>query len=191
MSGCVVWPLRLKVRAAKRASSAVLMAVRPNTPMKMPSTTSSVRPLRRVTSASDLRRLALKSLMPVPPCWKDDRADSMLPDGADVPLTPRRQHILPPSPQVLAGAHHASADGLIDASQQAEKGGCAAVRRLVDGKEVVHRHRAGEALQDDGSLGAGGEDPTDTLDLDQTSAGVMSGRRAFGFGFRHTSSPAA
>src|SRR5215469_16723548 len=37
----------------------MLMAVRPKTPMTMPSNTSRVRPLRRVTSATDLRRLAL------------------------------------------------------------------------------------------------------------------------------------
>ena len=61
--------LKLKVMAANRESSAVLMAVRPKTPMKMPSTTSSVRPLRRVTSANDLRRLALmnRPITPPPP----------------------------------------------------------------------------------------------------------------------------
>ena len=37
--------------------------VRPSTPMKMPSTTISVRPLRRVTSANDFFRLALERLL--------------------------------------------------------------------------------------------------------------------------------
>src|SRR5215469_20475 len=122
------------------------MAVRPATPMKMPSTTSSVRPLRRVTSASDLRRLALKSLMPHLLYRKDDRAGAVLPDGSGVPLAPLRQRMLALGPQFLADEHHLSSGGPIDAGQQIEQGGLATAPRPVDGNKVLCGHRADEAV---------------------------------------------